>query len=110
LIATAGDYQHLARAADLALAKPRLGAMPRISGARQRFPKIENVAEAKLRLIERFPDRRQRSLTRSHYLHCGGAPAGKPNAVVTAIFQPSLVRTKTLSDTPLEVVSFWVTV
>jgi hypothetical protein len=44
------------------------------------------------------------------YLHCAGAPAGRPNAVVTAILQPSGVFTNTRSDTPLDVVSFWVTV
>ena len=40
------------------------------------------------------------------YLHCAGAPAGSPNAVVTAILQPSGVLTKTRSETPLDVVSF----
>jgi hypothetical protein len=44
------------------------------------------------------------------YLHCGGAPAANPNAVVTAIFQPAEVFTKIRSETPLEVVSFCVTV
>ena len=44
------------------------------------------------------------------YLHCGGAPAGSPNAVVTAILQPSEVFTNTRSETPLDVVSFPVTV
>ncbi|MEA2766746.1 MAG: hypothetical protein QOK07_3150, partial [Gemmatimonadaceae bacterium] len=34
----------------------------------------------------------------------------RPNAVVTAILQPSGVFTNTRSDTPLDVVSFWVTV
>jgi hypothetical protein len=44
------------------------------------------------------------------YLHCAGAPAANPNAVVTTILQPSDVFTKIRSETPLEVVSFWVTV
>lgn len=44
------------------------------------------------------------------YLHCEGAPAGSPNAVVTAILQPSEVFTNTRSETPLDVVSFPVTV
>jgi hypothetical protein len=40
------------------------------------------------------------------YLHCGGAPGGRPKAVVTAILQPLGVFTNTLSETPLDVVSF----
>jgi hypothetical protein len=44
------------------------------------------------------------------YLHCAGAPAANPNAVVTTILQPSDVFTKIRSETPLEVVSFCVTV
>lgn len=44
------------------------------------------------------------------YLHWGAVPAGSPNAVVTAILQPSRVLTKILSDTPLDVVSLCVTV
>jgi hypothetical protein len=44
------------------------------------------------------------------YLHCGGDPAGSPNAVVRAIRQPAGVSTKIRSETPLVVVSFCVTV
>ena len=105
LVSTARDYQDFARAADLPLAKPCLGAMSRVSRARQRLPKIQDVAKTKLRFVECFPDRLQRALARPH-LHCAGAPAARPNAVVTAIFQPASVFTKTRSDTPLEVVSF----
>jgi hypothetical protein len=47
---------------------------------------------------------------KSVYLHCGGAPAGKPKAVVTAILQPCGVFTKIRSETPLDVVSLCVTV
>jgi hypothetical protein len=50
------------------------------------------------------------SLRMNPYLHCGGWPTGSPNAVVTAILQPWGVLTKTLSDTPLLVVSCCVTV
>jgi hypothetical protein len=49
-------------------------------------------------------------VSRGCYLHCAGAPAGSPNAVVTAILQPSAVFTNTRSETPLDVVSFPVTV
>ena len=33
-------------------------------------------------------------------MHCAGAPAGNPNAVVTTIFQPSSVFKKIRSETP----------
>ena len=32
------------------------------------------------------------------YLHCAGSPAGNPNAVVTAIFQPVKVLMNTRSE------------
>ena len=132
LIAAPRYHKDVARPADLVLSQPRFHAKTRVGGSRQRFSQIENVFLTERRFVEspedvvrRFPagahaevrDRRalaeclaRYEVVFGSYLHCAGAPAGNPNAVVTAIFQPSAVLTKTRSETPLDVVSFCVTV
>src|SRR5438552_3984942 len=98
--------------------------MARIGCCRERLSEIQSVLGTERSLVERFPHCVKRDFTGAHYgirvrrvsgnlpfyLHGAGAPAGRPNAVVTAILQPSGVFTKIRSETPLEVVPFCVTV
>ena len=63
LVAAAGDDEHFAHPADLALTQPRLCAKTRIGRRRQRLPQVQGVLGSELRLIERSEDGVKRNLT-----------------------------------------------
>src|SRR5436190_20546784 len=112
LVATSGYQQHLTCPANLSFAEPRFGTITRIGCRRERLSEIQSILGTERSLVERLPHRVKRNFTGSHsgvrarrvsgnlrfYLHCAGAPAGRPNAVVTAILQPSGVFTKMRSE------------